>query len=127
MKYNIVILLIAITPVLIFNSCQKDSCSDTQSKTNILIDTDANVDDAMAIAYLLQCPDIFIDKSTIDGTGMSYPNLAKKHILGLIELANKPDIPVAVRDTVAINSNNTLLRPVKWLTMTVILWELIYP
>jgi len=118
MKYKIVVLLIAVTPVFIFNACQKDSCSDIQSKTNILIDTDANVDDAMAIAYLLQCPDISIDGITIAGTGMSYPNPAKKHILGLIELANKPDIPVAVGDTIAINSNNTLLRPVKWLTMT---------
>lgn len=71
----------------------------------------------MAIMYLLQHPEISVDGITISGTGMSYPVPATKNILGLIELAGKPDILVAVGDTAAINSNNTLLRPVEWLTM----------
>lgn len=115
MREKFLIILIALAPVFLFNSCQKDPVPDIQSKVSVIIDTD--VDDAMAILYLLQHPELSIDGITISGTGMSYPTPATKNVLGLIELANKPNIPVAVGDTVAINSNNTQLRPVEWFTM----------
>lgn len=116
MKEKILIILITLAPVFLFNSCKKDPIQDKQI-ISVIIDTDADVDDAMAIMYLLQHPELSVDAITISGTGMSYPVPATKNILGLIELAGKPDIPVAVGDTVAINSNNTLLRPAEWLAM----------
>lgn len=117
MREKLLIILIALTPIFLFNACQKDPVPDIQSKVSVIIDTDADVDDAMAIMYLLQHSELSVDGITIAGTGMSYPIPATKNVLGLIELAGKPDIPVAVGDTVAINSNNTLLRPVEWLAM----------
>jgi len=112
------IILLAFITVFLFNSCKKDDEPEIQSKISVLIDTDADVDDAMAIMYLLQHPEITVDGITIAGTGMSYPTPATRNILGLIELAGKPNIPVAVGDTIAINSNNTFLRPPEWLTFT---------
>lgn len=117
MREKLLIILIALTPVFLFNACQKDPVPDIQSKVCVIIDTDVDVDDAMAIMYLLQHPEISVDGITIAGTGMSYSIPATKNVLGLIELAGKPNIPVAVGDTVAINSNNTMLRPLEWLTM----------
>ncbi|MFK5855157.1 MAG: nucleoside hydrolase [Bacteroidota bacterium] len=117
MKEKILIILIVFIPVFLFNSCKKDPIPDNENKISVIIDTDADVDDAMAILYLLQHPEISVDGITISGTGMSHPIPATKNILGLIELAGNPNIPVATGDTVAINSNNTLLRPAEWLTM----------
>ena len=111
------LILIIIIPVFLFNSCKKDPTPDIQSKISVIIDTDADVDDAMAIMYLLQHPEISVNAITISGTGMSYPIPATKNVLGLIEIAGNPNIPVVTGDTIAINSNNTQLRPVKWLTM----------
>ena len=110
------LLLLIIAPVFLFNSCKKASIDDNPNEISVIIDTDADVDDAMAIMYLLQHPDLSVDAITISGTGMSYPIPATKNVLGLIELAGQPDIPVATGDTIAINSNNTQFRPVAWIT-----------
>lgn len=104
------IISLALAPVFLFNSCQKDPLPDIQS----IVDTDA--DDAMAIMYLLQHQEISVDAITICGTGMSYPIPATKNALGLIELAGKPNIPVACGDTIAMYSNNTQFRPVAWIS-----------
>jgi len=81
----------------------------------MIIDTDVGIDDAMAILYLLQHPGLQIDGIVIAGTGMSPLDQATTNALGLIELSNNPDIPVANGDTIAINSNNTSLRPQEWM------------
>ena len=111
-KYFILLLL---TIVFLFNSCKKVTVSDKQETISVLIDTDADFDDAMAIVYLLQHPGISVDGITISGTGMSSPVPATKNVLGLTELAGKRNTPVATGDTIAINSNNTCLRPAKWI------------
>ena len=116
MREKFLVLLLILAPVFLFNSCKKESVDDSPNKISVLIDTDADVDDAMAIMYLLQHPDLSVDAITISGTGMSYPIPATKNMLGLIELAGKPNIPVATGDTIAINSNNTQFRPVAWIT-----------
>ncbi len=115
MRDKFLIILLVLIPVFLFNSCKKDTVGDNQNNITVLIDTDVDVDDAIAIMYLLQHPQLSVQGITISGTGMSYPIPATKNVLGLIELAGEPKIPVAIGDTIAINSNNTQFRPVKWI------------
>ncbi|MCD4695410.1 MAG: nucleoside hydrolase [Bacteroidales bacterium] len=116
MRAKTLLVFIAIGNIFLFDSCTKDPSPVIDSHTNMIIDTDAGIDDAMAILYLLQHPDFNVDGITISGTGMSSLGSATKNVLGLIELAGKPNIPVTKGDTVAINSQNTLLRPPEWIT-----------
>ena len=115
MKEKFLIILLAIAPIFLFNSCKKDPLPENQSKISVLIDTDVGIDDAIAILYLLQHPELNVGGITIAGTGMSNLEPATINALGLIELAGKPNIPVTKGDTVAVNSQNTLLRPPEWL------------
>lgn len=60
----------------------------------ILIDTDPGVDDAMAILFALKASELdLIGLTTIFGN--VHTNLATQNALRLIELAGRPDIPVA--------------------------------
>ncbi len=60
----------------------------------IIIDTDPGVDDAMAILFALQSPELeVVGLTTIFGN--VYTDLATRNALRLVELAGRPDIPVA--------------------------------
>lgn len=59
-----------------------------------IIDTDAGVDDVIAILYMLQRPDIHIKAITIASTGGAHCLPAKRNILGLLKLMNRTGIPV---------------------------------
>ncbi|OUS09011.1 nucleoside hydrolase [Gammaproteobacteria bacterium 42_54_T18] len=65
---------------------------------NVLIDTDADFDDYMAMLYLLKHPDINVDGITISGTGAVHltPGVANvSNMLTLLGNANSLKIPVA--------------------------------
>ncbi len=105
-----------ISIILCFSACEKENnFSDNNNLPNMIIDTDVGIDDAMAILFLLQHPSLTVEGITIAGTGMSNLKPATENALGLIALAGKPEIPVAQGDTIAINSQNTTLRPAEWL------------
>lgn len=60
----------------------------------IIIDTDPGIDDAMAIFYALKSPELeLIGLTTIFGN--VYVDLATTNALRLLEIADRPDIPVA--------------------------------
>jgi inosine-uridine nucleoside N-ribohydrolase len=62
--------------------------------TKIIIDTDPGVDDAMAILFALKSPELdVLGLTTIFGN--VYTDLATQNALRLVELAGRPDIPVA--------------------------------
>lgn len=65
------------------------------AKTPVLIDTDVDIDDWMAILYLLLHPDVDVRGITITGAGASHLSYGVKNALGLVALAGKPDVPVA--------------------------------
>ncbi len=61
----------------------------------IIIDTDPGIDDAMAIFFALNSPELeLIGLTTIFGNG--FTNLTTMNALRLLEIAGRPDIPVAV-------------------------------
>jgi inosine-uridine nucleoside N-ribohydrolase len=60
----------------------------------IIIDTDPGVDDAMAIFYALASPELdVIALTTIFGN--AHTDVCTRNALGLLEIAGRPDIPVA--------------------------------
>ncbi|HVR41049.1 MAG TPA: nucleoside hydrolase [Thermoanaerobaculia bacterium] len=64
-------------------------------KTPVLIDTDVDIDDWMAILYLLLHPEVEVLGLTITGAGASHLSYGVKNALGLVALAGKPKTPVA--------------------------------
>lgn len=65
------------------------------AKTPVLIDTDVDIDDWMAILYLLLHPDVDVLGLTITGAGAAHLSHGVTNALGLVALAGKPETPVA--------------------------------
>jgi len=70
---------------------------------NLIVDTDCDLDDMMAILYLLNSPRIDIKAITTVGDGMSKWEYGAPNILDLLELAEHPHIPVAYGAKVSIS------------------------
>ncbi len=71
----------------------------TQSRAalprRVVIDTDAGNDDLMAIAFLLSRPDVRVEAITVVN-GETHAATGAEHVLRLLELAGRRDIPVYV-------------------------------
>lgn len=65
------------------------------AKTPVLIDTDVDIDDWMAILYLLLHPRVDVLGLTITGAGAAHLSFGVTNALGLVALAGKPETPVA--------------------------------
>lgn len=61
----------------------------------IIIDTDVGVDDVIALAYMLNNPDIQVSAITIAGDGNSHCLPALHNTLGILQILGKKAIPVA--------------------------------
>lgn len=64
-------------------------------KMKVIIDTDCDMDDMMAILYLLKKKNVEVVAITTTGTGMAGWKYSAPNILKLLELAHKPNIPVS--------------------------------
>ncbi len=62
----------------------------------MLIDTDVAADDWMAILYLLRHPRISVTAITVTGTGEAHSDPGARNTLGLLALAGRCDVPVAM-------------------------------
>lgn len=62
----------------------------------VIIDTDAHIDDWMAILYLLNHPDVEVAGITVVGTGCAHLKPGVQNMLNLVQLAGHADVPVAV-------------------------------
>ena len=60
-----------------------------------IVDTDANIDDAMAILYLLSHHDVDIKAITIETTGLAHCKPALSNMTGLVALSKAKPIPMA--------------------------------
>lgn len=61
----------------------------------VVIDTDMDPNDWMAILYLLQRPEVEVLAITVSGTGETHCEPGMRNALGLVELSGGEDIPVA--------------------------------
>jgi inosine-uridine nucleoside N-ribohydrolase len=63
--------------------------------TRVLIDTDVDIDDWMAILYLLLHPGVDVLGLTVTGAGAAHLSHGVRNALGLVALAGQPTVPVA--------------------------------
>lgn len=68
---------------------------DLSHPINVIIDTDASIDDMMAILYLIKTPRIDVKAIITVGGGMTHIETGGKNISDLLELAGRSNIPVA--------------------------------
>lgn len=61
----------------------------------LIIDTDADIDDMMAVLYLLKSPRVDIKAITTVGDGVTHWEYGAKNISNLLELAGSSRIPIA--------------------------------
>ena len=64
-------------------------------KTKLIIDTDVDVDDWMAMLFLLNHPKIEVVGITVVGTGAAHLLPGVQNALNLVQLAGFPELPVA--------------------------------
>jgi inosine-uridine nucleoside N-ribohydrolase len=67
----------------------------TGSVRPVIIDTDMDANDWMAILYLLNRPDVSVEAITVTGTGEAHCEPGIKNAMGLAALAGQADIPVS--------------------------------
>ncbi len=66
-----------------------------ERELKVIVDTDCDMDDMMAILYLLKRNDVEVLAITTTGTGMAHWSYSAPNILNLLELAGHPKIPVS--------------------------------
>ena len=77
----------------------------------VIVDTDAGLDDLMAIAFLLSRPDIHVEAITIVN-GMAHVPAGGRNVLRLLELAGHSDIPVYLGRETPLSGNQEF--PAEW-------------
>ncbi|QVL56949.1 MAG: nucleoside hydrolase [Simkaniaceae bacterium] len=87
---------------------------DLSHPTVLIIDTDADIDDMMAILYLLKTPRVDIKAITTVGDGMTHWEKGAKNISNLLELAGRSHIPVAYGERKSLSPAGTV--PSEWRT-----------
>ncbi|WP_223787379.1 molybdopterin cofactor-binding domain-containing protein [Marinicella meishanensis] len=65
-------------------------------QTQVIIDSDIDIDDWMAMLYLLNHPDIEVLGITVVGTGAAHLKPGVHNALNLVQLAGQPELPVAI-------------------------------
>ena len=89
------ILLLFVTLFSIHQSCDAKSEFNLSHPMILIIDTDCDIDDMMAILYLLKTPRVDIKAITTVGDGMARWEYGARNISNLLELAGYPRIPVS--------------------------------
>jgi xanthine dehydrogenase/oxidase len=64
-------------------------------KRKVIVDTDVDIDDWMAMLYLLNHPQIEVVGVTVVGTGAAHLEPGVRNALNLVQLAGVPELPVA--------------------------------
>lgn len=91
-----------------------DSRSSKRASIPLIIDSDADLGDMMAILYLLKIPHIDVKAITTVGTGVSRWEYGAQNLSNLLELAGHPRIPVAYGERQSLSPSGTM--PPDWRT-----------
>jgi pyrimidine-specific ribonucleoside hydrolase len=67
----------------------------TRQRSAVVVDTDGGSDDAIALLYLLQHPDVDVIGITVSGTGIVHCNPGVANVLGWVELVGEAQVPVS--------------------------------
>lgn len=98
---------IATTPSDPTSSTEAETSTSARSNAlPLIIDTDASLDDVMAILYLLRRPDVDILAVTVSGTGVARCSAGVSIALGALAVSGVEDVPVACGPEVPIEGTN---------------------
>jgi inosine-uridine nucleoside N-ribohydrolase len=97
---------IAAAVILALAACTTDSSPDGRSAEGrgttprrepapIVVDSDAGLDDAIALLYLATSPNVDLRAVTVSGTGLAHCFPGARNVIGLLELAGRGDVPVS--------------------------------
>ena len=62
---------------------------------SVVVDTDAGLDDAIALLYLATSTEVDLRAVTVSGTGLAHCFPGARNVVGLLELAGRGDVPVS--------------------------------
>lgn len=79
----------------------------------VLIDTDVDIDDWMAILYLSMHPRVELRGITTTGVGASHLTPGTRNVLGLLQLTGKPDVPVAKGTSAPLRYSNVFPQSIR--------------
>ena len=82
-------------------------------KIPVLIDTDVDIDDWMAILYLSMNPNVDLRGLTITGVGACHLTPGTQNALNLLELTGKPTIPVAKGTSAPLSYSNVFPKSIR--------------
>jgi pyrimidine-specific ribonucleoside hydrolase len=79
----------------------------------LLIDTDVDIDDWMAILFLSMHPDVDLRGITVTGVGACHLTPGTRNALGLLQLTGKPDVPVAKGTSAPLRYSNVFPQSIR--------------
>jgi len=112
--------LLAISLALVLTACGSQSTPHptptpfTGAVRPVIIDTDMDASDWMAILYLLNRPDVSVEAITVSGTGEAHCEPGIKNAMSLTALAGQPEIPVSCGRTTPLQGDHAF--PSDWRT-----------
>jgi pyrimidine-specific ribonucleoside hydrolase len=112
--------IIAISLTLVLTACgiqatpRSTATPFSSTPRTVLIDTDMDASDWMAILYLLNRPDISVAAITVTGTGEAHCEPGIKNAMSLNALAGQADIPVSCGRTTPLQGEHAF--PSDWRT-----------
>ena len=98
--------------VFLFNQVEGKNQVDLSHPMLLIVDTDADIDDMMAILYLLKNPRVDIKAITTMGDGMSRWEYGAKNISNLLELVGRSHVPVSYGARKSLSPSGTF--PPEW-------------
>ncbi|HEY4640060.1 MAG TPA: nucleoside hydrolase [Thermoanaerobaculia bacterium] len=79
----------------------------------VLIDTDVDIDDWMAILFLSMHPNVDLRGITTTGAGASHLTPGTRNALNLLQLTGKPDVPVAKGTSAPLRYSNVFPQSIR--------------
>lgn len=92
---RVVLLVVALVAFAACDDGSRTTADPSSQRSAVVVDTDGGSDDAMALLYLLQHPDIDVIGITVSGTGIVHCDPGVANVLGWVELAGAAPVPVS--------------------------------
>ncbi|HSP04355.1 MAG TPA: nucleoside hydrolase [Acidimicrobiales bacterium] len=89
------LLVVALVAAAACDDGSRTTSAPTTQRSPVVVDTDGGSDDAIALLYLLQHPDVDVIGITVSGTGIVHCDPGVANVLGWVELAAAGDVPVS--------------------------------
>ena len=113
MRSRVAVLLVVVLTIPIAG-CGEQGSTATGSGRPVVIDTDVALEGMMSVLYLVGQDDLDIRAITVSGTGLVHCEEGVAQILGLLDMVDAPEIPVACGPETPLEGINAF--PTSWRT-----------